>query len=112
MSGSVLNSVMWVGLGRRLGEFLVALDVDLGELEGEFQPQKNGQAGGERADELLMPLADAAQFAGGEKAGMAEIVAAHAWPGRRSRTPRAVSTNISPAVGAGASMRLIGCRTR
>ena len=43
----------------------------------KFQPQKNRQPRGERADELFMPLADAAQFAGGEKAGLAEIMAAH-----------------------------------
>ena len=49
----------------------------LGKLQGEFQPQKNRQARGERADELLMPLADAAQFARGEKARLPEIVAAN-----------------------------------
>jgi hypothetical protein len=75
LSGSVLNSVMCVG--QVLSEFLVAGDLHLGKLQAEFEPQKNGEPCRERADELFVPLADAAQFAGCQKSRLAEIVSAN-----------------------------------
>ena len=57
-----------------LGEFLVADDLHLAKLQREFEPEKNGEPRGHAPDELLVALLDAAKFAGGEKAGLAEIV--------------------------------------
>ena len=64
------------GVGDALGEFLVADNLNFREREVALQPEINGQARGERADQLFVPLADAAQFARGEKTGLAEIVPA------------------------------------
>lgn len=62
--------------GQFLGEFFVADDLHAGKLQAEFQPQKHGQPRGQRADKLLVPLLDATQFAGGEKSGLAKVMAA------------------------------------
>ena len=48
-------------VGETFGKFLVSRNLDLGQLHGEFQTEKNREPGGQSPNELLVAQSNAAQ---------------------------------------------------
>ena len=73
LSGSTLNWVRWVGLGRPSVYFWKLKGLELGHVDDHLQAQVDGKMGRQRADELLVTEPDLAQFAAGQEGGLAKV---------------------------------------
>ncbi|MCZ7637274.1 MAG: hypothetical protein M5U12_15325 [Verrucomicrobia bacterium] len=61
------------GIGEVLDKFLVAEGLEFGHAEAELDAEVDREVGGEGADEVLVTESDAAELAGGEEGGLAEV---------------------------------------